>query len=265
MWNVLVGYIYKTGSSMMKHAVILAGGKGERLRPLTQDRPKCMVEVLGTPILGYQLNWLKTHGITDIVIACGYLHELIESRFGSGANLGVNLRYVVEKEPLGRGGALKNAMKEINSVNQPIVALNGDNVTNLSLLDVLDYHQAQNCLATMVTIPFQSSFGIVEIDPTGKVMGFREKPTLPYYLNAGIYILEPEIVNHLPDVGDHETETFPKLVASGLLSAYRSNSFWRTIDTVKDVNVLGAELEGIFLNALFRQQSAEPNPSAYHP
>jgi NDP-sugar pyrophosphorylase family protein len=239
----------------MKQAIILAGGKGERLRPLTQDKPKCMVEVLGNPILGYQLNWLKTHGITKVVIACGYLHEMIEACFGSGSKLGIDIEYIIEDQPLGRGGALKGALRLLGETKEPILALNGDNITNLSLPEVLTFHKANNCLATLVTIPFKSSFGIVEIDKDSKITGFREKPELPYFLNAGIYILQPQIIDHLPDVGDHETETFPALVKRRLLAAYRCDAFWRTIDTVKDVSEVKAELESIFLGALFNRST----------
>src|SRR3972149_8060071 len=90
-------------------AIILAGGKGERLRPFTEDRPKCMVEILGVPLLGYQLQWLSSQGVTDVIISCGYRHEVIQNFFGSGEKWGVSLQYSVESQPLGRGGALRLA------------------------------------------------------------------------------------------------------------------------------------------------------------
>src|SRR5450756_1656386 len=100
-------------------AIILAGGKGERLRPYTNDRPKGMVEILGIPILGYQMQWLRTNGIREAYISCGYLHEVIENYFGDGGRWGMRIHYVVEDEPLGRGGGLKKAMRALgpNSVS----------------------------------------------------------------------------------------------------------------------------------------------------
>ena len=95
------------------HAIVLAGGKGERLRPFTEDRPKPMVEIMGIPILSYQLQWLQGQGVRDVVISCGYRHDVIESYFGTGERLGLRIVYSVEDEPLGRGGALRLALSRV--------------------------------------------------------------------------------------------------------------------------------------------------------
>jgi NDP-sugar pyrophosphorylase family protein len=241
----------------MKRAIILAGGKGERLRPLTQDRPKCMVEVLGTPILSFQLNWLRTYGVTTVTIACGYMHEMIKSYYGNGSKMGMDINYLIEDQPLGRGGAMKRAIKSLGDFNEPILALNGDNITNLSIDELEAAHRSQQPFATLVTTPLRSPFGIVECKEDGTITAFREKPELSYQVNAGIYVLDPRILDLLPDQGDHEVATFPSLAQRALLYAYRSKAFWRTVDTVKDIAELRTELESIFLGALFQPKPAE--------
>ena len=240
----------------MKHAVILAGGQGERLRPLTQDRPKCMVDVLGSPIMAYQLQWLAAGGIERVTVACGYMHEMIQSHFGSGARFGVNIDYSIEEKPLGRGGALKKAMLKAIGNETSILCLNGDHICNVSIKALCDGHERhEDALATIVTAPLRSPYGVVQTQDDGdfaKVVGFQEKPQLPYRVNAGIYAMRREIIDFLPDQGDHEVDAFPKLAAQGRLRAFNADCFWRTVDTVKDVNELRNELQGLLLGALFQ-------------
>jgi NDP-sugar pyrophosphorylase family protein len=237
----------------MKRAVILAGGQGERLRPLTQDRPKCMVDVLGSPILAYQLQWLAASGITQITVACGYMHELIESHFGSGSRFGVNITYSIEEKPLGRGGALKKAMTQAIGDEASILCLNGDNICNVSIKALTEFHHRGDGLATIVTAPLRSPYGIVQTSGDNDVVvGFQEKPQLPYRVNAGIYAMSRDILPFLPDQGDHEVTAFPQLASQGKLRAFNSDCFWRTVDTVKDVNELRNELQGVLLGALFQ-------------
>lgn len=236
----------------MKEAIILAGGRGERLRPLTEDRPKCMIDILGSPILAYQIRWLKAYGVQKIVLACGYLHEIIQQYFGDGTKHGVEIEYLVEQKVLGRGGALKRALLQLQGKEEePVLCLNGDNVCNLSIKEFLEFHQLHRPLATIVTVPLRSPYGIVEIGQGDTVIGFTEKPELPYGVNAGIYLMDRKIIEFLPDVGDHEVETFPRLAEEGKLKAFRSRCFWRTVDTTKDVGELKSELEKIFMGALF--------------
>jgi NDP-sugar pyrophosphorylase family protein len=235
-----------------RSAIILAGGRGERLRPLTEDRPKCMIEVLGTPIMAYQLHWLSMYGIQHVVVACGYMHDMVQSYFGSGQKYNLSIEYIIEDEPLGRGGALKRAMMQIKS-SKSVVAINGDHLSNTKLDEVIAFHEQHKPMATLVTSPLRSPYGIVETDANSNVVAFREKPTLPYGINAGIYVLSPEIAHELPDKGDHEVTTFPQLAASGKLKAYSAKGFWRTVDTVKDVNELKHELQTIFLGAFFER------------
>lgn len=224
-------------------AIILAGGKGERLRPFTSDRPKPMVEILGIPLLGYQLQWLQAQGITDIIIACGYRHEVIQEYFGAGEKWGVHIEYAVEPQPLGRGGALKLGFGLLRSGEDACLATNGDVLTNVRIKNLLQAHRASNCIATVMLTPFVSQYGIVEVDADDKIVAFREKPELPYWINGGIYVLSREIERLLPDQGDQEDTTFPRLAAERQLAAYKSRSYWRAVDTVKDLSEVHKDLE----------------------
>jgi NDP-sugar pyrophosphorylase family protein len=236
----------------MKTAIILAGGKGERLRPLTEDRPKAMVELLGTPIMAYQIHWLASYGFNRVIISCGHRHEIIQSYFGDGGKWNLQITYEVEDEPLGRGGALKQALRHVDQADGPVLSINGDGISNCNIDELLNYHNQHMPLATLVTVPLRSPYGIVELDSDDTVTAFTEKPELPYGVNAGIYVLDPRIFEFLPDKGDHELTTFPKLAQSGKLKGFRSKCFWRTVDTIKDLGELRSELERIFLDSFFK-------------
>ncbi len=240
----------------MHRAIILAGGKGERLRPYTEDRPKPMVPLLGNPLISYTIRWLVSHGIKDITICCGHMHHVIRDFFGDGSRLQAKLHFLVEDEPLGRGGAFRMAMENMEPSDEPILALNGDLFTNLNLSEMLEYHKAQGGLATIATVPLMSQYGIVDISEDGCVNGFREKPQLPFWINAGIYIFDPSLKELLPHKGDHEERTFPHLAESGKLKAYKTRAFWKSVDTVKDLTELRNECESMFFGAFFQSQGS---------
>jgi len=223
-------------------AAIIAGGFGKRLRPLTLDRPKTLVEVGGKPIIQWQIEWLRKYGVDTIAVLAGYMKEKIIDFLGSGQRLGVNVVYVVEEEPLGTGGAIKNAKGVLS--NDIFVAVNGDIITNIPINKLVNELISSNALAVIALVPLKSPYGIVEIDERGYVKSFREKPLLSEYLiNAGVYAMKPQIFEYLPDKGDIERDTFPKLAKEGLLKGvvFR-NVYWRAIDTVKDVEEVGREL-----------------------
>jgi NDP-sugar pyrophosphorylase family protein len=230
-------------------AIVLAGGRGERLRPLTNDRPKPMVEVSGVPILAYQLSWLRSQGVTRVVMACGYRHDVITNYFGNGERWDLRIDYAVEDQPLGRGGAIRAAYARLEPPPDVVVATNGDIITNLPLGPVIDQHRERGDLATVVLAPYVSSFGLVEVDGTDRVVAFREKPVLPYWINAGVYVLSREAVALFPEAGDHEQTTFPLLAERRQLGAYKSQSYWRTVDTVKDLSDASREMERRLLSA----------------
>ena len=218
------------------HAITIVGGKGERLRPLTNDRPKCMVLLGGRPILEYQIEWLRDGGVTDVVISCGYLHEVIEGHVGDGERFGVRVKYALEEQPLGRGGALKLASEQIPREAEIVIATNGDNVNTQPLAPMIRQHNRTGAVATLLLTQLRSPYGIVQ-QKGKRIVGFREKPLLPHWLSAGVYVLSRAFFYDLPDVGDHEDELFPRLASEGRLYGFRSRAYWKAIDTMKDLRV----------------------------
>jgi NDP-sugar pyrophosphorylase family protein len=211
-----------------------------------------MVQIVGNPILAYQIKWLSSYGIEKVVICCGYLHQVIEDYFGDGSKWDVEIEYVVEKQPLGRGGALKQGLSKLAAGDGPVLAVNGDLVSNLNLAELEKFHNERRPLATVVAVPLKSPYGVVDFDADGRLCGFKEKPDLPYFINSGIYMLDRGIKEYLPDKGDHEVLTFPELANQGKLEGFRSQAFWRTVDTVKDVGELSSELEKLFFGSFFQ-------------
>ena len=222
------------------YALILAGGKGERLRPLTDSLPKPMVPVCGKPILEHQVTWLTAGGVTDVVFLAGYRWEAIKDHFGDGKAFGINAHYSVEDSPLGRGGAIKKGFPKVPETEETVAVLNGDVITAETLDNISARHRERRLaneahMATILVVPMVSPYGLVEMDDTGTVTGFREKVEMEHWINGGIYLFERTIVAELPDIGDHETETFPRLAQSGQLAAFRSRSFWHSVDSLKDL------------------------------
>jgi NDP-sugar pyrophosphorylase family protein len=224
------------------YAIIIAGGKAERLRPLTDDRPKHMLPVLGKPVLEYQVDWLRENGVTDIVIACGHLAHVIQDYFADGNRWGVRIQYSLEEEPLGRGGALKLAYGQVPSSERLVIAANGDNIHTQPLAPMIRQHERTGAVATLLLTQLRSPYGIVH--QRGKrITGFVEKPLLPHWLSAGAYVLSPEFFARLPRAGDHEDALFPQLAGEGKLYGFRSHAYWKGIDTVKDLKEAAAQLE----------------------
>ena len=217
-------------------AIILAGGRGERLMPLTADRPKCMVLIAGQPIVAHQLRWLAAQGVDRVVISCGYRWQRIRQAVGDGAAFGLDVSYAVEDTPLGRGGGLRKALSQLPRSPEPLVACNGDVMTTLPLGPMVGHHQRTQALATLLLVPFVSEHGVVDVADGGRIAGFWEKPALPYWLSGGVYVLSPEIARRLPRKGDHETTTWPRLAAEGRLQGYRYPGFWQPVDSAKDVS-----------------------------
>jgi len=224
------------------YALIIAGGEGERLRPLTSDRPKPMIEVAGTPILEYQVRWLAREGVSDAVLLCGYKAEVIQRHFGDGSRFGLRTHYSLEEVPLGRGGALKLGAQLLPPDEDAVIALNGDILTDQPLAPMLRYHRRKHAAATVMLTRLRSPYGVTRIDRTGRITAFDEKPLLREWINAGLYVVSREFLRRLPDRGDHETTTFPQLVAEGRLFGYRSDAYWRTVDTFKDLTEAAAEV-----------------------
>jgi len=224
------------------YALIIAGGEGERLRPLTDDRPKNMVPVAGRPIVEHQLEWLRENDVTHAVFLCGYKADVLQAHVGDGSSFGVGVQYSVETEPLGRGGALKLGFALVPEGEEPIVAINGDILTDQTLAEMIESHEARAAVASVMLTPLKSPYGVVDVEEDGRITSFREKPVLPYWINAGIYVLSRSFFALLPEVGDHETETFPALATEGKLFGFKSEAYWRPVDSIKDVSEAEREL-----------------------
>ena len=227
------------------YALIIAGGEGERLRPLTSDRPKPMIEVAGTPILEYQVRWLAREGVSDAVLLCGYKAAVIQRHFGDGSRFGLRVHYSLEEVPLGRGGALKLGAQLLPPEEDAVIALNGDILTDQPLAPMLRYHRRKQAAATVMLTRLRSPYGVTRIDRSGRITAFDEKPLLREWINAGLYVVSREFLRRLPDRGDHETTTFPELAAEGKLYGYRSRAYWRSVDTFKDLTEAAAEAAGL--------------------
>jgi mannose-1-phosphate guanylyltransferase len=221
-------------------AIVLAGGLGMRLRPLTDDKPKALVPVKGRPISEYQIEWLvKEGGVDGVTFACGYKWERLKEHFGTSFQ-GIPIDYSVEDEPLGTGGGIKKALSAKES-GELVVVTNGDIITDLPLKRMIDAHkQAGEISASMLVVPYRSRFGVVKIDKLKMVRGFEEKPAFPdVWINGGVYLLnQRKIMKNLPEKGDIERETFPKLVTHGELLSYPHYGEWWFLDSMKDLQEL---------------------------
>jgi NDP-sugar pyrophosphorylase family protein len=202
-------------------AVILAGGQGSRLRPYTDDRPKPMVEIPGTgrSILHYQLEWLAEAGVTDVVISCGHMADVLESWL-KATDVPLRVKMKVEDEPLGRGGGLKYAAADLPRPDEPWFATNGDIWTHFDLHDMAAFHFERLATATLLLATPKIPWGVVEVDTYGHVVDFIESPPCPWPINAGVYVFDATFAALLPDIGDHERTTFPHLARERQLAGF---------------------------------------------
>lgn len=218
-----------------------------------------MVSVSGSPIISHQLQVMKEAGISNVVVSCGYQHKAIQRYLGDGSAFGITVRYAVESSPLGRGGALKNALRVLGSQPGPVLALNGDIVTDVNFNELIAAHVQSGKMATLLAVPLRSPYGIVETSESGLATRFVEKPELPFWINGGIYVLNSEIEPLLPERGDHEDTTFPALAAAGQLSVFKSRRWWQAIDTIKDLNEANAYMEHLAVSELNFAPSPVPS------
>ncbi len=213
-------------------AIILAGGKGERLGAVAQGLPKALVSVGGRPLAEYQVGMLARGGVTRVIISCaagtGHLFEKALSW------LEVEIDVAEEPEPLGRGGGIKLAARRRRESGEVFV-VNSDELLAPDLEAMLDQHHRLGAAATLLIAPLKSDVGIVEVADDARITSFREAPVLPHWVSAGLYVLGEEAVDGLPTRGDHETTTFPELAAAGRLRAYRYEGVWLTVNTPKDL------------------------------
>jgi NDP-sugar pyrophosphorylase family protein len=220
-------------------AILLAGGKGTRLRPMTLHTPKPIVPIFDRPFLQYQIDLLRqVPEIDEVVLSLNYQPRRIEEVFGDGSDIGIHLRYVVEPTPLGTGGAIRFAAGVTRG--EPIVVFNGDVLTSVDLPSVLALHRERQARATIVLTPVDNpaAYGLVETDARGNVQRFLEKPAADQIrcdtINAGIYVLEPDTLDRIPDdtVYSIERAYFPSLVeAHETFVAYIYRGYWIDIGT----------------------------------
>jgi NDP-sugar pyrophosphorylase family protein len=212
-------------------AILLAGGKAERLGEAAQGKPKALVHVAGRPLAAYQAALLRRAGVERVIVSCAAGRgELFERELG---DIGVEVVPVEEPEPLGRGGGLRFAARARRESGD-VYALNGDELLDVDFAALLNAHRASGAAATITVAQVRSPFGVVELDDD-LVRGFREAQLLPEWVSCGVYVLGPEAVERLPDRGDHETSTFPELAAEGRLRAHRHTGLWLTVNTPKDL------------------------------
>jgi NDP-sugar pyrophosphorylase family protein len=213
-------------------AIILAGGKAERLGPAAGGKPKALLHVGGRPLVAYQVAALADAGVERVFVSCAAGQgELFEREL---AGLGPEIVPVEEPEPLGRGGGLRHAAAA-RAETGALYALNGDELVDLDFGELLARHREAEAAATIAVAPLQSPFGVVELDDHDLVTGFREAPRLPHWVSIGVYVLGPEALERLPDRGDHERTTFPELAAEGKVAAFRHQGIWLTVNTPKDL------------------------------
>ncbi len=223
----------------MVQAIIMAGGEGSRLRPLTCDRPKPMVPMVNRPVMEHTVELLKEHGITDIGVTLQYMPQEIISYFGDGSRLGVSMNYFIEETPLGTAGSVKNSGSFLKDT---FVVISGDALTDFNLSEAIDYHRAKGAVATLVLTPVEIplEYGVVITAEDGKIRQFLEKPgwgeVFSDTVNTGIYILEPEVLDLIPEGKkfDFSQELFPLLLNNGEpLFGVSLNGYWCDIGNLK--------------------------------
>ncbi|GIW10949.1 MAG: nucleotidyltransferase [Dehalococcoidia bacterium] len=228
--------------------VVLVGGEGTRLRPLTLHLPKPVVPIVNRPFLERMVRWMSGYGVREIILALGYLPDKIRERLGDGGALGVNLAYSVEEAPLGTAGAVKHAAGYLTDT---CFVFNGDILTDLDLAAMLAAHRRAQAVVSIALTPVDdpTQYGVVEFDAEGRVQRFVEKPrpdeVRSHYINAGTYLIEPAVLERVP-AGQYwmfERQLFPELVAAGeRVFAFPTDAYWIDIGTPEKYRQVHADL-----------------------
>ena len=213
-------------------AIILAGGKAERLGDAAEGRPKSLVAVCGKPLVAYQVLRLAAAGVERMIVSCAAGQgDLFRAELDG---LGVEIAVAEEPERLGRGGGIRFAAQERRESGD-VFALNGDELLDVDFEALLAHHARGGAAATITVARPPSPFGLVDVGEDDLVTAFREAGRVPYWVNCGVYVLGEEALARLPERGDHETTTFPELVGERRLRAYRHEGLWLTVNTPKDL------------------------------
>ena len=220
-------------------AVIMAGGKGTRLKPLTCYKPKPMVPIVNRPMMEHIIDLLKKHKFTEVMATLFYLPQVIEDYFGDGRNFGLNMKYFIEETPLGTAGSVRNGA---DFLNETFLVISGDALTDIDLEAAIKFHQEKGATATLILTKVDNplEYGVVITDQDGKIKRFLEKPgwgeVFSDTVNTGIYILEPKIFDYFQagQVFDFSKELFPLLLASGEpLYGYIASGYWSDIGNLE--------------------------------
>ncbi|HSR82620.1 MAG TPA: mannose-1-phosphate guanyltransferase [Streptosporangiaceae bacterium] len=220
-------------------AVVMAGGEGTRLRPMTANQPKPMLPVANRPIMEHVLRLLRRHGLTETVVTVQFLASIVRNYFGDGEDFGMSLQYATEETPLGTAGSVKNAEDALR--DEPFLVISGDALTDIDLSDLIKFHKDNNALVTvaLARVPDPLEFGIVIVDDDGKIQRFLEKPTWGQVfsdtVNTGIYVMEPEVLAHVPagQVVDWSADVFPKLLENGApLYGWIADGYWEDVGSL---------------------------------
>jgi len=227
----------------IRTAVVLVGGSGLRMRPLTEDQPKCMIPLRGKPLLYWTLNWLRDQGFDHVVLGVSHRKEEV-IKYVKENPLGIKVDFSEHTQEGETGEGFRLAIKRhVNDEN--FLAMNGDELTNMNLEKFVDFHLAQKGIATITVSPMRSPFAVLEIKGND-IVEFKEKPILADKLiNAGIYVFNHAIYDYLPTIGSIEKTSFPVLAEKRLLKAYRlgNDERWLTINSVKDLSIAEKEFE----------------------
>ncbi len=234
------------GTNIPSKAVFLVGGRGTRLRPLTDNLPKALLEVKGKTITEHLFDLLKKYGIREAVLCVGYLKDKIKEHFGDGSMIGINIAYVEEDEPLGTAGPLKLAKKYLK---ESFIVSNGDELKNINIPRMFRLHKRKNALATiaLTTVDDPSHYGVARLDGP-RIVEFVEKPVKApsNLINAGFYILEPEVIDMIADgFSMLEKDVFPQLAKLGRLRGFPFAGQWFDIGNIERYKIAEKKWEGI--------------------
>ncbi|MCB0190424.1 MAG: nucleotidyltransferase family protein [Anaerolineae bacterium] len=257
-------------------AIILAGGFGTRLHPLTLEYPKPMIPLANKPVLAHILKLLKSHHFSEVVITVQYLAEQIQNYFGNGCSLGLTLRYAVEERPLGTAGSIKNVQSYLD--DETFLVISGDLVTDIDLSRAIRFHHQKQALATVVLkrVANPHGYGVVVTERSGRIRQYLEKPehqpAISNMVNTGIYILEPKILDYMEpsQAYDFSYDIFPLLVAQNTpFFGYLADGYWRDIGTMQsyrqaEADILAGKVSHIISHSynLDRDESAFAKPES---
>jgi NDP-sugar pyrophosphorylase family protein len=213
-------------------AIVLAGGKAERMGEATGGRPKALVDVAGKPLIAYQIGRLAAAGVGRVIVSCAAGQgQIFTEELG---DLDVEIVCAEEPERLGRGGGIKFAARQ-RAETGDVYALNGDELVDVDFAGLLARHRDTEAAATVTVARPASPFGVVDLGDDDVITGFSEGGRIPYWVNCGVYALAEEAIERFPDRGDHESTAFPELAAEGRLRAHRHEGLWLTVNTPKEL------------------------------